>query len=584
MVIDPVFLKSSGVIILFGVFFIPLVYLLNKKLKIPVDIGIVPAGIFIYLLLVIFVYGLNFRTNPDEFMYIIRQLSKAPITQLVLPISFLVVSLTAFFFLAGKLSQQVYRSTAHIIPGIFFLYFLLVSINLTFVALALAIVMFCSAEYLRKCGDGGRVSSYAKTILTRALRDTESGGFIASLLWLVGVLVVAFFLYPIRLEYAIGPVAILAFADPAGALIGKKYGRHKWTTNPNKSLEGSAGLFVIAIIALMLVNLVPGCKISVITAVVVALAVAIIESLPLTIGDNVIIPLIAGMVMLSGVASSLIELDIKFWVYAIVIGFLVGVFIYNSKILKPTGIGIAIFFGILIARSSSAGPVLMLAILIFLALGSLLTKFEYDSRKRLEMGKAEESKLTSFKAFFVRQWERIRGVARTSEGSWELNPVVANGIIPSFMAILYSFNPVISLNLFTGALAAALADTAVTGIGPALAGLDKNPVMLVTGARVPARTGRGKPGTRGAISWPGEIVAVLGALGMGGIVIALAIFLLPSFPAGTTVSKLLLIAGVGGIVGCNVDSLLGSFRFLSREEVNLFGTLSGAAVALLLTI
>ena len=70
---------------------------------------------------------------------------------------------------------------------------------------------------------------------------------------------------------------------------------------------------------------------------------------------------------------------------------------------------------------------------------------------------------------------------------------------------------------------------------------------------------------------------------MGGIMLAF----LPLAPitVGITASKFLFIALVAGMVGSNVDSLLGcSIQFLSREEVNLFGTLSGAAVALLMTI
>ena len=56
-------------------------------------------------------------------------------------------------------------------------------------------------------------------------------------------------------------------------------------------------------------------------------------------------------------------------------------------------------------------------------------------------------------------------------------------------------------------------------------------------------------------------------------------------PSMITLEKLLPITLICGLVGCNVDSILGgSLRFLSKEEVNILGTFAGAGVALALTL
>jgi len=42
-------------------------------------------------------------------------------------------------------------------------------------------------------------------------------------------------------------LGFVAWADPAATLIGRKWGKHPWPRNPLKTIEGSAGFFLISV-------------------------------------------------------------------------------------------------------------------------------------------------------------------------------------------------------------------------------------------------------------------------------------------------------------------------------------------------
>lgn len=215
----------------------------------------------------------------------------------------------------------------------------------------------------------------------------------------------------------------------------------------------------------------------------------------------------------------------EYMLYASLIAFgLVAVFF---RALDVTGSIVAIFFGSLILYSQGLNYLLVL--IAFLIIGSLFTRYKYRYKKEI-------------------------GASEPHGGRRSINPVIANGIIPTFMAVLG--NPY----LFVGSLSAALADTMATEIGS----LHQNPVLITTGDRV-------KAGTRGAVSILGESAAVFGAL-----IIAIVSILLTD----ASYIHIIIIALVSGVIGCNVDSLIGaSMNFISKEEVNLLGTLTGAAIS-----
>lgn len=213
---------------------------------------------------------------------------------------------------------------------------------------------------------------------------------------------------------------------------------------------------------------------------------------------------------------------------------IIGILAYLSGSLDAGGSLIATFLGILILHAS--GPFYFVSLISFLALGSIFTKFKYDYKAELGI---------------------------VDPGGRSVNPVLANGIIPAFLAVLG--NPY----YFISSTSAALADTLATEIGS----LYKEPKMITSFEKV-------KPGTRGAISPLGQLAAVGGGLLMSFVGIGL---LIPFPGVEFKSSKLIFIATIAGFFGCQIDSFLGaSFDFLSKEEINLLGTLSGAAFSMML--
>lgn len=85
--------------------------------------------------------------------------------------------------------------------------------------------------------------------------------------------------YPLA---AISVILILALGDGLATFAGARYGRHKLPWNRNKSWEGIAGFSLGASCAWFLMP-VPG------TVLIVILA-AIIESLPMRVNDNIVLP------------------------------------------------------------------------------------------------------------------------------------------------------------------------------------------------------------------------------------------------------------------------------------------------------
>jgi dolichol kinase len=91
------------------------------------------------------------------------------------------------------------------------------------------------------------------------------------------------------LEVALAGLVILAVGDPAAAWTGRRWGRRRIG---DKTLEGSVGFFVAAILAgVLFQGFWPG--ISLPLFAIGAMTGAVVECLPLKIDDNLILPLAA---------------------------------------------------------------------------------------------------------------------------------------------------------------------------------------------------------------------------------------------------------------------------------------------------
>ena len=95
---------------------------------------------------------------------------------------------------------------------------------------------------------------------------------------------------------AITALCFLTFGDVTAAMIGKKIGRHK--IFPPRSVEGSAAFFIIAtLVGFILKQYFFPASLTVTAILVSAFVAAVVETMPITLDDNLTIPIIAGAVL-----------------------------------------------------------------------------------------------------------------------------------------------------------------------------------------------------------------------------------------------------------------------------------------------
>jgi dolichol kinase len=88
----------------------------------------------------------------------------------------------------------------------------------------------------------------------------------------------------------------LTFGDVTAVLVGKKYGKHK-IFSP-KSLEGSLAFFVMVIMVGVILKKL--CFPAVLTNTAIwygALAATLVEMLPISLDDNLTVPIITGFIL-----------------------------------------------------------------------------------------------------------------------------------------------------------------------------------------------------------------------------------------------------------------------------------------------
>jgi dolichol kinase len=183
--------------------------------------------------------------------------------------------------------KELYRKLTHlgalIIPGGYY-YFNLSRFEMLSIMIPIAIGMiFIDISRLR----GWRFWNLFRPLISSMAREHEvKGDFTGAAYILTTVcLVVALFDKPV----AIAALAFIMTGDSAAALIGRKFGKHKYG---RKSLEGSFAFLVTAIITAYFIPDLP------ITIGLIGAAVATItEAFSLTIDDNLTVPLVSGLVM-----------------------------------------------------------------------------------------------------------------------------------------------------------------------------------------------------------------------------------------------------------------------------------------------
>ncbi len=199
--------------------------------------------------------------------------------------------------------------------------------------------------------------------------------------------------------------------------------------------------------------------------------------------------------------------------------------------------------------------------------------------------------LTSFAVtIYGYQAKKAAGVAEGKKGERGWRSVLANGIIPTFLALLHVFDipgvePWQLSVLFVTAIASAAADTAASELGV----LTRDPVLITRPSlMVP-------PGTNGGISVRGQGFAL--AASAYTVLIGTAVFIIAGAARGDLNDEtfgwlvLVLPLAVGmGFISCQIDSLLGATLenrgYLGKDGVNIIsiGLTTIITLAILLSL
>ena len=135
----------------------------------------------------------------------------------------------------------------------------------------------------------GRVNDYVFTHIGVLFKEGERRAVSGATYMLIGT-VGAFLFFDKSL--AIMALLFLSLGDPAAAIVGTRYGRHRIFS---KSLEGSAAFLSVSLIVAGLFAL-SGAISPVWPMLVGASVAALVELLPLPIDDNLTVPMFAGVV------------------------------------------------------------------------------------------------------------------------------------------------------------------------------------------------------------------------------------------------------------------------------------------------
>jgi len=101
--------------------------------------------------------------------------------------------------------------------------------------------------------------------------------------------------------------AILIISDITAALVGRRFGKRKFL---QKSLEGTTGFFVSAVLVVLLAPKVEGLTLEYVIGIIAAAIGALVEARSSKIDDNITVPLAIGFVMWALYALLLPTLDI----------------------------------------------------------------------------------------------------------------------------------------------------------------------------------------------------------------------------------------------------------------------------------
>ncbi len=343
---------------------------------------------------------------------------------------------------------------------------------------------------------------------------------------------------------------LLAGGDGIAGIAGMKWGRHPLPWNVRKTWEGFAGYLVGGGVfgTALLVWCTPGLArleahatgfwvTHLGAAAGAVMAAAIVESVPHGLDDNVLPPLFGTLLLAAGtrgVAPAMLLPTGVLHTLLIAAGVNAGIaaLAFAVSLLEPAGIAAAWVLGVTTWGFGTWKAYVLLW--IFLGAGTAVTRFH-------------------------RRDKRNRGLE--DEARRGLSHVLANGalcFIGSILVWLTGGSP-LAAGIVAASLAAALADTAASEIGKALG---RRAYALPSLRAVP-------PGTEGAVSIPGTLAGLAGA-----VLIAWPAIALGFLPAAWFLPLVL-----GGCAAMLIEGLLPALGPGTNAGTNLANTIIGVLLA-----
>lgn len=385
---------------------------------------------------------------------------------------------------------------------------------------------------------------------TQRPEDEAKGYSLGKITYGLSIIILILLFYDKRYVVA-GGWALLALGDGFSTMVGKNYGTAKLPWNPDKSWIGSGAFVLFGGVGAFLImdfvlggqpELAMGYKELFWTAMASAFLCTALESLPLQIDDNIIIPLVGGSFIY---AISLLSIQNLNNAHGLVEGLALssslGIVAYFLKMVSLSGFLGGIVIGTMIYLALGWQGFIILA--LFFIGGSLATKFGFA--KKSALGIAQE--------------------AGGRRGSKHAAAKCSAGLIMAFLALLAD-EPLVFKAAFVAAFATAFFDTISSEIGQLYG---KTPILLTSLKVVPV-------GTEGAVSVEGTLCGAMASALMA--LAGYAIGLMP-FVAVLVVTGAAFLANI-------LESILGSTLEqagkIGNEGINFLNTMAGAVFCLFL--
>jgi uncharacterized protein (TIGR00297 family) len=438
---------------------------------------------------------------------------------------------------AAHTTNEILRKSLHIAFG--------------FVAFALKWLPWEVAALVCVVAIGGNWLGLHRLVGRSVARDAR--GFDAGIvLYPVSVLVLVL-VFRHQLHYAAIGWAMLAFGDGVATLAGKSMRIAPLPWNRDKSWGGLLAFLIVGSVAGMAVAYWMEYR-EPLVVLVVAMASAIAESLPLRIDDNITVPFAAG------VALAVAGIDVVHpyavwpatipWLIANALLALVGYFARSVSFSGALGgfvLGAILILG--------GGYPLYVALLVFFILGTATTKLGYARKARAGLAQEAGGRRGFSHAFSNVGVAAICAIAVSRLARTTQTSLLEIELLPMLMGV--------------AALATAAADTTASEIGQLIG---RRAFLPLTLRRVPV-------GTEGAISLEGTLAGLV-----GGFLVAVSGMLAVDRMFGDVVAfswRVVLTITLCAFAGSYLESIAGSWNRKRMSPVpngvlNFFNTAAGA--------